>query len=138
MAEIVLIACASKKINCRAEAKDLYVSPLFNYNLKYAHSLNPDKILILSAKYGLLGLDKKIEPYNITLNKMPATEIKKWANSVIGQLRKASDLDKDKFIFLAGNNYRKYLLPYISNYRIPMKGLGIGKQLKFLKDHLLK
>ena len=32
----------------------------------------------------------------------------------------------------------KYLLPYVSHSEVPMRGLGIGKQMKFLKlriDH---
>jgi glycerophosphoryl diester phosphodiesterase len=134
MAKIVLISCVSKKLNHKAKAKDLYVSSLFQYNLKYANSLNPDKIFILSAKYGLIDLNKEIEPYDKTLNNMASEEKRTWANSVLNQLKKVSDLSKDEFIFLAGNNYRKYLLPYLTHYKIPMKNLGIGKQLKFLKE----
>ncbi|MDP2672743.1 MAG: hypothetical protein Q8O84_02940, partial [Nanoarchaeota archaeon] len=118
------------------KAQDLYVSPLFKKNLQYAKSLNPDKILILSAKYGLLKLNEEIEPYNKTLNKMPSLEIKEWAESVLKQLQKVSDLDKDEFVFLAGNNYRKFLLPHIKNYKIPLLGLSIGKQLKWLTERI--
>lgn len=132
MKKIVLISCVSKKLNHKAKAQDLYVSPLFQKNLRYAKLLNPDKIFILSAEYGLLDLNRKIEPYEKTLNKMSSTEIKEWANSVISQLQKVSDLDKDDFVFLAGNNYRKFLLSHIRDYKIPMFGLGIGKQLKWL------
>jgi len=45
-------------------------------------------------------------------------------------------LDKEEFVFLAGNNYRKFLLPRIKNYKIPMLGLGIGKQLKWLTERI--
>jgi hypothetical protein len=131
---IVLISCASKKLSEKAKARDLYSSNLFKLNLKYAQSLNPDKIFILSAKYGLLSLDKEIEPYNQTLNTMPNEEIKQWASRVIEQLSLVSDLKKDEFVFLAGEKYRKYLIPEIENYKIPLKSLGIGKQLKYLKE----
>lgn len=134
MAKIVLISCVSKKLNHKATAKDLYISPYFKYNFKYARSLQPDKIFILSAKYGLLSLENEIEPYEKTLNNMSSKDINEWANSVINQLQKVSDLDKDEFVFLAGNNYRKFLLPHITHYKIPMEGLGIGKQLKWLKE----
>ena len=136
MAKIVLISCVSKKLNHKSKAQDLYVSPLFQKNLRYAKSLNPDKIFILSAKYGLLSLTDEVEPYNKTLNKMTSNEIKEWANSVLKQLQKVSDLDNEEFIFLAGNNYRKFLLPHIKNYKIPMLGLGIGKQLKWLTERI--
>ena len=135
MAKIVLIACASKKIQKRSKAKDLYSSPLFRLNLRYATSLNPDKIFILSAKHDLLSLEAEIEPYNLTLNKMKDQEIKSWAEAVSNQLSKESNLNSDEFIFLAGEKYRKYLIPKLKNYKIPLAGLGIGKQLKFLKEN---
>ncbi len=136
MAKIVLISCVSKKLNRKSKAQDLYVSPLFQKNLQYAKSLNPDKIFILSAEYGLLDLNKEIEPYNKPLNEMFSDEINGWANSVLNQMKKVSDLDKDEFVFLAGNNYRKFLLPHIKNYKILMLGLGIGKQLKWLMEKI--
>jgi hypothetical protein len=51
---------------------------------------------------------------------------------VLNELSRWTDLEKDEFIFLAGNKYRKYLLPHITNYKIPMEGLPIGKQLQWL------
>jgi len=136
MKKIVLISCASKKLSHKAKAKDLYISPLFKLNMKYAESLSPDKIFILSAKYNLLNLEEEIEPYNITLNNLSDKEIKLWANKVLEQLKKAVDLKNDEIIFLAGEKYRKYLVPNINNYQIPLKGLGIGRQLKFLKEKI--
>ena len=132
MKKIVLVACAAKKLNYKAKAKDLYISPLFKKNLAYANSLKPDKIFILSAKYGLLDLDEEIFPYNETLNEKSGYEIKIWADSLLQKLSKNSNLNEDEFIFLAGNNYRKYLISSIKNYKIPLEGLPIGKQLKFL------
>ena len=45
--KIVLLSCASKILNEKSKAQDLYMSPLFKYNLIYAKSLNPNKIFIL-------------------------------------------------------------------------------------------
>jgi len=134
MKKIVLISCASKKKLEKAKAKDLYISLLFKLNLEYAKSLKPDKIFILSAKYGLLDLEEGIEPYDLTLNKIKDKEIKIWADKVLEQLKEKVDLKQDEIIFLAGEKYRKYLIPEIKNYKIPLKNLGIGKQLKFLKE----
>ncbi len=133
--KIVLISCASKKLNHKALAKELYISQLFKLNMKYAQSLNPDKIFILSAKYGLLKPEEEIDSYNETLNKKTDSEIKTWAEKVLLELKKEADLEKDEIIFLAGEKYRKYLIPKIKNYKTPLKGLGIGKQLKFLKEN---
>mgnify|MGYP001611839747 CR=1 FL=1 len=136
MNKIVLISCVNKKLSHRAKAEKLYISPLFRFNIEYAKSLNPDKIFILSAKYGLLNLDREIEPYNKTLNNMGSNEVKKWAENVVQELMKNSDLKNDEFVFLAGEKYRKFLMPYIKNYKIPLKGLSIGKQFQFLKEKL--
>ena len=132
MEKVVLISCVSKKLHYKSKAQNLYVSPLFKKNLEYSKTLNSDKIFILSAKYGLLGLNEEIEPYDKTLNKMRSNEIKEWANLVLNQLKKSSDLKNDEFIFLAGNDYRKFLLPHLKHYNVPMQGLSIGKQLQWL------
>jgi F0F1-type ATP synthase beta subunit len=134
--KIVLIACASKKLGEKAKARNIYTSTLFKLNLKYAQSLNPDKIFVISAKHGMLDLNEEIEPYNETLNKMKIENRKLWAEKVLEQLKKISDIEKDEIIFLAGKKYREFLIPHIKNYKVPLMGLGIGKQLKFLKENI--
>ena len=134
MQKIVLISCVSKKRPQRSKARELYISPLFKKNLEYALKLAPDKIYILSAKYGLVGLDDEIEPYDLTLNTMSANEIKQWAEGVLRQLSDKADLQNDQFIFLAGAKYRRYLIPHMANTQVPMEGLPIGKQLQRLSE----
>lgn len=134
MKKIVLISCVSQKLPHKAKARDLYVSTLFKLNLKYANSLRPNEIYVLSAKHGLLELEREIEPYEQTLNNMRASEIKKWANNVLQQLRTVASLEEAEFIFLAGDKYRKYLLPHIKNAVVPLEGLRIGEQLQRLKE----
>jgi len=134
--KIVLIACASKKLEEKAKARDIYSSTLFKLNLKYAKSLNPERIFVISAKHGLIDLEQEIEPYDETLNKMKIEDRRLWAEKVLEQLKKNLDIEKDEIIFLAGKKYREFLIPYIKNYKVPLMGLGIGKQLKFLKENI--
>jgi len=131
---IVLISCVSKKLPHKARARDLYIGPLFRMNLKYAQHFSPQKVFILSAKYGLVQLDEEIEPYDVTLNKMSARERRIWAAKVVSQLRVHSGLENDHFVILAGQKYRQYLLPHLKSYEVPLAGLPIGKQLQFLKE----
>ena len=133
MKRIVLISCVSKKLPMKAKAKDLYISTLFKLNYQYAKSLNPDQIYILSAKHGLLNPEQEIEPYNETLNSKSAEEIKIWAQKVLLDLKNYADLNNDEFIFLAGDRYRKFIIPKIKIYKVPMSGLKIGRQLSYLK-----
>ena len=111
----------------------MYISTLFKLNLRYAEKLNPDGVYILSAKYGLLNLEQDIDPYEQTLNNMRADEVKRWANQVIDQIKKICVIEETEFVFLAGEKYRKYLLPHLNNVQIPLKGLRIGEQLQMLK-----
>lgn len=138
MSKVVLISCVSKKLSHKAKAEDLYVSPLFRYNLAYARQMKPDRIFILSAKYGLLNPKQAISPYDETLNRMPSSKIRLWADDVLENLRKTCNLKTDEFIFLAGEKYRKYLLPHIARYRIPLEGFSIGRQLSYLKQEVKK
>jgi cytoplasmic iron level regulating protein YaaA (DUF328/UPF0246 family) len=103
-------------------------------NLKYAQQFWPQKVFILSAKYGLVQLDEEIEPYDDTLNKMSARDRKNWAAKVICQLQEHSDLGNDHFVILAGQKYRQYLLPHLKSYEVPLADLRIGRQLQFLKE----
>jgi len=134
MRKIVLISCVSKKLPYKAKAKDLYISALFKKNLVYAQKLKPDIIYILSAKYGLLSLETDIEPYNVTLNNMSASQIRNWAGGVLKQLSEQTDIEKDHFVFLAGMKYRKYLIPYIISFEVPLEGMPIGKQLHYQSE----
>jgi hypothetical protein len=133
METVVLLSCVKKKLDVPAIAKEIYISDFFQKAFEYAESLRPGKIFILSAKYQLLSPERMIEPYELTLNNMGVADRRKWANQVIEQLRCKADLKNDKFIFLAGQKYREFLVPAINNYEVPMQGLQIGKQLGWLK-----
>lgn len=131
--KIILISCVKKKLPYHARAQDLYISPLFRFNLEYARSLKPDEIYILSAKYGLVGLDQDIDTYDLTLNKMSEGQKKAWAQKVLMDLRQKTDLDRDHFVFLAGMNYRKHIIPFLRSYEVPLEGYTFGQQLRELK-----
>lgn len=132
-----MIACVKTKRKIPSKAIDLYVSSLFTKSREYAHLLHPDHIYILSAKYGLVSSEEIIKPYNLTLNKMSTAEIKDWSKRVLHQLSSVTDLDNDSFTILAGQNYRKYLLPHMTHYHIPLEGLAFGYQLQQL-DRLIE
>lgn len=135
MKKIILISCVKTKQDKKTEAEFLYTSDLFKSSLKYAKQQKPDNIFILSAKYGLLKLSDKIEPYEKTLNNLRKNERIDWAKSVIEKLKNLTNLEKDEFIFLVGKKYREFLIPELVNIKIPMKDLGFGKQLQWLKKN---
>lgn len=135
MARVVCISCVKSKRGRRSRAGELYTSPLFRLALAYAKSLRPDRILVLSSKHGVLDLDDEVDPYELTLNRMGKADRMAWSEKVLDQLRRRADLDKDEFVFLAGQRYRENLVPHIRHASVPMEGLAFGEQLAWLKRH---
>ena len=141
MKSVVLVACVSGKQEISAPAKDLYTSPLF---VKSRHLVEITGLpwFILSAKHGLLHPDTVIDPYDKTLSKsvpkqyrMNKAERRAWVEKVQHQIHKELT-GVEKIIFLAGNDYRECLVPWLKlqglEVSVPMEGLGIGRQLGWL------
>jgi hypothetical protein len=133
-----LISCVSKKHAHASEARDLYASPLFAKSREYVE-LNCDKWFILSAKYGLVAPGDVIDPYEETLNEKPVSERRTWANKLWAQLGPRL-CPGDRVVVLAGERYREFLLPMITQHgcivESPMQGLGIGRKLQWLTAKL--
>lgn len=136
MERICIVQCVGAKANSRRKASELYISDLFRKAKEYA-TRNYDRWYILSAKYGLVNPDSIIEPYDKTLNKMPNHERLRWAEQVYSILAKYTK-PNDEITFIAGIKYRQHLIALLSQRGnktfVPMEGMGIGKQLKWLKE----
>ena len=134
---VVLISCVkSKRRQGQWRARDLFISAWFRKALAYAESLNPKAIYILSGKYGLLELEELVEWYDVTVNSMTAREAWQWAQRVIARLSEKAVLAHDHFVVLAGTKYRRFIVPHLRPYEIPMEGLTQGRQLSWLKAEL--
>ena len=138
--QIYLVSCVGKKLPKASPAKDLYISSWFKKARSYVESQGVEWF-ILSAKYGLIRPEQVIEPYELTLNRMKKPERKQWADSVFNQLQDHV-APAQSVTFLAGQKYREFLEIWLQHNSIdvdvPMKALGIGKQLKWLSDSELK
>lgn len=131
---LVLVSCVKSKLTHAAPARELYVSPLFQKMRAFAERAG-SPWFILSARYGLVSPDKKIEPYELTLNKMGIAERRAWGQSVTQAL--APHLDGiERVIFLAGARYREFLAAPLRQrgitVQVPMEGLAFGEQLAWL------
>lgn len=135
MKTIVLLSCCKQKLNETAPAEKLYQSTGFKKSLAYAKSLRPDGIFILSAKHHVVKLDDMIEPYDVCLRDKNASEKTEWAKTVVSQLEGLADLKNDKFVILCGSDYCDGILPHITNYELPLKGLSMGYRLQWLDQH---
>lgn len=135
---IALVSCVSKKSVRPMPARDLYISDWFQKASAYVEQ-TADRWYILSAKYGLVDPDAVIEPYDETLKTMPAAARRAWARRVLVQLS-PSLKQGDHLVILAGEAYREHLLDPVRAIgypvEIPMQGLRIGEQLRWLTDQL--
>ena len=132
---IVFISCTKKKKDYKCPARELYsASRWFRGAYEYAKTLNPRKVYILSAKYGLLEEDEIVEPYEKSLTKEKDAEIRRWSAMVVKQIERNGIDRHERVIFLCGKNYRKYLTRYFENSFAPLSHMGIGKQLAFFNE----
>jgi len=135
---ISVVQCVSKKRDTPQLARDLYTSNLFVNAAAYAEKIS-DEWFIISAKYGLVRPSDRLKPYDVTLNHMPARQRRVWAEQVFTDLKPLLR-PTDTIVFLAGVIYRKNLVKKVEDLgckvEIPMKGLRIGEQVRWLKEQL--
>ena len=135
---VYLISCVSKKLPTPAQAKDLYTSDWF---LKARHYVERTSSpwFILSAEHGLVPPDRILAPYERTLNAMGMLDRQAWAAQVKAQMEMSLP-GADRIVVLAGLRYREFLIDYLRQrartVEVPMEGLSIGRQLRYLKEAL--
>ncbi|WP_176059975.1 DUF6884 domain-containing protein [Paraburkholderia sp. BCC1876] len=131
---VILVSCVAKKRSLSIEAKDLYLSDLFDKSRQFAE-IYGEKWFILSAKHGLLDPNEIIAPYDVTLKNMSRAQRRTWAIGVVESLDKHIHKDQP-IIILAGEYYRDDIEPMLSQKKFdvsaPLVGLPIGKQLQAL------
>jgi len=131
--DVYLISCSAEKKDYKCAASELYDSALFKKSLDYTRKQTEDKFIkIISAQYGLVDLDQLIEPYDKTLKDMSADQRKEWAELVYDAILENFNVDKDRFIFLAGNAYTEYLLPKFKYNKDLLEGKRIGERMEYL------
>lgn len=131
---IALVACAAQKQIIPARAADLYTSPLFRRAREYVKG-RAGAWYILSALHGLLDPERITAPYNFSLKECTNREREQWAWRVLCELRSVAP-PNSHIIILAGKLYREHLEYDLTRYgytvEVPMRGMGIGQQLRFL------
>jgi hypothetical protein len=136
---VILLGCVKLKLEHRAQAKDLYVSPLWNGRRAYAEAAG-FPWLILSAKYGLLEPEQPIAPYDVALVDLTASDRRAWGKRVVGALHtRFGALEKMTFEVHAGTAYRAAITPGLlelgATVEEPLVGLTMGRQLSWYRSH---
>jgi hypothetical protein len=143
---VVLLACGKTKLATTTPipARILYQGSLFKKSLAYALTLaieSEGQIFVLSAKYGLVGLDEHILPYEKTLMRMAPSEIAAWGADVGNRLTFFAQHWEQpiEIVVLAGERYFRPLERYLHRIGVvsrPLEGMGIGVQLRWLTQRI--
>lgn len=133
---IYLVSCVKGKLTGPATARELYQSIWFRAARAFVEKRNA-QWFILSALHGLVSPEQIVKPYETTLNNFTADERRFWAKLVAAQMSK--QLTVGPVAFLAGKNYREFLIPLIEakgfTWEAPLARLGIGSQVSWLQKN---
>lgn len=124
--ELVVIPCGSRKLNRPARAADMYIGSYHRACRKTADALRPDRILVLSAHYGLLDLDDIIEPYDTPHGATGAVT----AEVLLEQAARHDILLLDPVVALGGARHVSLVRSLWPHVRTPLAGTrGMGDQM---------
>lgn len=131
---ICLVGCGKTKLSRPARAKDIYTGPLFKAAREFAEGC--DGWWILSARYGLLDPQSRIEPYNMRLPSS-ALERHRWGLvAATGLTSRMAGLGYQVLV-LAGADYADPICSVLRERGVvckrPLEGLGIGQRLAWFK-----
>jgi hypothetical protein len=137
---VALIACSKGKRAQAGRPEAVYTGRLLQAQLAYARkalALPEERIFILSARYGLLPLAQVIEPYDLTLAQLTASERHEWGGRVVSALLDRVPGAYGAFV-MAGKLYRTAVGEHLTYADIQMvvphpAHYGIGQQLAWYK-----
>lgn len=129
MRPLYLIACSSSKLDHSAPAAQLYTGQAFRLAMAAAERAGAD-VIILSALHGAVNPTRELQPYNRSFADMNAQQRKVWAGMTDQQLQNHYGR---QIVVLAGKHYAAAVDGW-PNVTRPLAGLGIGQQLRALKN----
>lgn len=127
--EVVIVPCGGKKLPTAAPAGELYVGS-YHRACRRAAAARGGRLLILSAKHGLLDPATVIDPYDLTMGQPGSVTVA----TVRGQAALLGILDA-RVTVLAGTRYADVVSSVWPDADRPLAGTrGIGEQLSALKS----
>ncbi len=141
---VFLVGCSAQKLHVSVPiaARELYQSQLFTKALAYAER-EGDEVFILSARHGLVELDRKLLPYEWTMRDVGGdAERRGWAGGVCFRLAVHHEFAglPVELVLLAGEAYagpvREKAKIYGWSVQEPLKGLMVGRRLQWLTKAL--
>ena len=124
---LVVIPCSKAKLAGIHAAENLYVGSYHRAARAAALRMTvPKRVLILSARYGLIGLEDRIESYELTMGQRGSVTVTTLASQAEGL--------QGPVVVLAGMAYTRMVLAVWPDAETPLAGSrGIGDHLARLK-----
>lgn len=127
---LVIVGCSRGKLDYPAPAALLYTGSYFRLCLAAGLAVaDPGRVLILSARYGLLSPDEPIRPYNLTIGDPGAVTVAELADQA-----QARGIAREPVMLLCGARYADLCRQVWSDVAAPLAHLGIGKQRHVLSS----
>lgn len=127
--ELTRFPYGSRKLDHPAQAADMYFGSYHRACRRTADALRPERLIILSAQYGLLDPDDVIEPYDIPHGAAGATT----AQMVLRQVQERGIVRLDPVATLGGGRHTALVRSVWPHARTPLAGAGsMGGQMALL------
>lgn len=121
---LVVIGCGASKRAERCAAGSLYTGPYFGSCLATARAIAPaGRVLILSAKHGLLALSDEVDPYDLTIGQPGAV-----TPARVAEQASERGITGQHVTALCSARYAAILRHVWPDVATPLAGLGIGRQ----------
>jgi hypothetical protein len=123
---LVVIPCGGRKLPHEAPARELYAGPLFRSALRAGEQLvtrHGGEVVILSACHGLVGLERMLEPYDLTIGQDGAIDAARLCHRL-------AQYDRTPIVALLPSRYDRLLSEALGTPAAnPLRAAcGIGEQ----------
>jgi hypothetical protein len=128
---VVVVGCGRKKLSEPAPAREMYTGALFRSCMEAAESLRPDRLLILSAKYGLIDANRRVRPYDVRLGDPDAIQPERVERQALREMAWLAET----VIVLASRAYVDLARTVWPDAVAPLEGArGIGEMRSILTE----
>lgn len=135
---IAIIPCTNQKSEVSGPARDVWIGNHFQLVLAHAEMFY-DEVLIMSYKYGLIGPDFKIDPYDVDMRYSKAAERIKWWFMLKQQIIELSK-SKPLLVGLYTGSFererimREFVRNDVKQIILPFEGLKVGERMSRVYD----
>lgn len=135
---VAIIPCTNQKSDRPGPAREVWAGNHFQLILAHAEMFYDD-VYIMSYKYGLIGPDMQIEPYDIDLRTANAGARLRWWALMKGHIKELSETKPLLVALYTGNVERERIIAEfvrngVEQVITPFEGLKVGARMAKVYD----